>query len=111
MRGVYHGAQGAPGGSDDSYPGDRLSAVFAGGKGHDNTVWLTGAASKFLVRPNPFLKNPGPCDKRVASSGHSTGMNVCLGDGSVRFLSQGISGDTWWAACTPAGGETLGPDW
>jgi prepilin-type N-terminal cleavage/methylation domain-containing protein len=111
MRGVYHGQQGLPGGSDDSYPGDRLSAVFAGGRGHDGVVFRTGTASKFLVQPLPFLSNPGPCDRRLASSPHTAGMNVALGDGSVRFLSAGISPQTWWAACTPAGGEVLGSDW
>jgi hypothetical protein len=29
----------------------------------------------------------------------------------VRTLSSGMSGATWWAACTPAGGEVLGADW
>ncbi|HZT80085.1 MAG TPA: DUF1559 domain-containing protein [Gemmataceae bacterium] len=112
MRGVYHGARfNAPGCTDDSYPGDRLSAVFAGGRGIDGTAWLTGTASRFLVQPHPFLGKPGPCDRRVASSGHSGGMSAGLGDGSVRFLSASISGATWWAACTPAGGETLGADW
>jgi prepilin-type N-terminal cleavage/methylation domain-containing protein len=112
MRGVYHGAnRPTPGGSDDSYPGDRLSAVFAGGKGIDGTTWLTGTASKFLVQPVQFLSNPGPCDKRLASSSHTAGMNVTLGDGSVRFLSSGMSPATWWAACTPAGGEILPNDW
>ena len=109
--GVYHGYQGAPGGADDSYPGDLYSAVFAGGVGTDGTVWTTGAASKFLVQPLPFNKNPGPCDKRLASSPHIGGMNVGLGDGSVRFLSAGMSGTTWWDACTPAGGETMPSDW
>ena len=111
MRGVYHGYQGAPGGADDSFPGDLYSAVFAGGVGTDGTVWTTGAASKFLVQPRPFAANPGPCDKRLASSPHTGGMNVGLGDGSVRFLSAGMSGTTWWDACTPAGGETMPSDW
>jgi prepilin-type N-terminal cleavage/methylation domain-containing protein/prepilin-type processing-associated H-X9-DG protein len=116
MRGVYHGQQLFNGGNpsaQDSYPGDRLSAVFAGGRGRDGTVWLTGAASRFQVQPIDFLSNPGPCDKRLASSPHSTGMNVGLGDGSVRYLSSSISGTTWWAACTPAGGENLssGNEW
>jgi prepilin-type N-terminal cleavage/methylation domain-containing protein len=115
MRGVYHGISSFTGGNnpgnDDSYPGDRLSAVFGGGVGHDNTTWLTGTASRFQVQPPNFLANPGPCDKRLASSGHTAGMNVTLGDGSVRFLSSSISGATWWAACTPAGGEALGSDW
>ncbi len=106
MRGVYHGNNsfsGGGGGSDDSYPGDRLSAVFAGGVGTDGTTWFTGTASKFLVQPNPGTKNPGPCDNRLASSSHTNGMNVGMGDGSVRFLSGAISPTTWWDACTPAG--------
>jgi prepilin-type N-terminal cleavage/methylation domain-containing protein len=115
MRGVYHGIQSFNGhngtGSDDSYPGDRLSAVFAGGRGIDGTVWLTGANSKFILQPANFLASPGPCDRRVATSPHTAGMNVGLGDGSVRFVTASISGTTWWAACTPAGGEVLGSDW
>jgi prepilin-type N-terminal cleavage/methylation domain-containing protein/prepilin-type processing-associated H-X9-DG protein len=46
-----------------------------------------------------------------ATSPHSGGVNVGLGDGSVRFVSGGVSGPTWFAACTPSGGETLGSDW
>jgi prepilin-type N-terminal cleavage/methylation domain-containing protein/prepilin-type processing-associated H-X9-DG protein len=115
MRGVYHGAKSFNGtngpGSDDSYPGDRLSAVFAGGHGHDGTVWVTGPGSRFLVQPANFLKTSGQCNRRYASSPHTGGMNVCLGDGSVRFLNQGISGTTWWWACTPSGGEVLGSEW
>jgi hypothetical protein len=38
-------------------------------------------------------------------------MNVALGDGSVRFLAQGVSSITWAHALTPAGGEVLGSDW
>jgi prepilin-type N-terminal cleavage/methylation domain-containing protein len=114
MRGVFHGLQSfasEQGQNDDSFPGDRLSAVFGGGVGIDGTVWLTGTASKFLVRPQSFLTNPGPCDRRVASSGHTAGMNVTLGDGSVKFLSSAMSPTTWWDACTPAGGEVLPSDW
>jgi prepilin-type N-terminal cleavage/methylation domain-containing protein len=46
-----------------------------------------------------------------AVSPHTAGINVGMGDGSVRFLAQGISGTTWMSACTPQGGEVLGPDW
>ncbi|HZT81081.1 MAG TPA: DUF1559 domain-containing protein, partial [Gemmataceae bacterium] len=64
----------------------------------------TGPSSLFQVKPKP-------CSFNVASSGHSNGINVGLGDGSVRYVSQGISGATWWFVATPAGGEVLGSDW
>jgi len=35
-------------------------------------------------------------------------MQVCLADGSVRSLAPTMSGATWWAACTPSGGDVLG---
>jgi prepilin-type N-terminal cleavage/methylation domain-containing protein len=113
MRGVYHGAQSLGGGTDDSYPGDRLSAVFGGGVGHDNVRWLQGVSSKFQVQPrHPELTagKGGTCDRRLASTPHAV-MNVGLADGSVRGLSPAISATTWAAALTPAGGETLGFDW
>jgi prepilin-type processing-associated H-X9-DG protein len=47
----------------------------------------------------------------TAQSPHTGVINVLLGDGSVRVVQQGISGLTWWQACTPAGGEVLGGDW
>jgi prepilin-type N-terminal cleavage/methylation domain-containing protein len=65
-----------------------------------------GPQSIFQVRPVA-----GHCDPSRASSPHIGGMQACLADGSVRTLSQGMSGTTWWAACTPAGGEVLGSDW
>ncbi len=65
-----------------------------------------GPQSLFQVQPVQ-----GNCDPSRASSSHTGGMNVALADGSVRFLSASLSGTTWWAAVTPAGGEVLGPDW
>jgi hypothetical protein len=38
-------------------------------------------------------------------------MNVSMCDGSARVLAATMSGTTWWAACTPSGGEVLGSDW
>jgi prepilin-type N-terminal cleavage/methylation domain-containing protein len=65
-----------------------------------------GPRSKFLVVPDP-----SNCDPTLASTPHRAGMQVALADCSVRTLSASMSGNTWWAACTPNGGETLGPDW
>jgi prepilin-type N-terminal cleavage/methylation domain-containing protein len=111
MRGVYHGAQGNPGGSDDSFPGDRLSSVFGGGRGIDGTHWKSGPTSVFQLQPRTFIGSGTACHKEFASSPHTAGMNIGLGDGSVRFLSASISGNTWSAALTPSGGDMLGSDW
>jgi len=36
---------------------------------------------------------------------------VAMGDASARFVTAGISGNTWWAAITPANDDVLGADW
>jgi hypothetical protein len=90
-------------------------AYLHGGVGHDYFPYFAiptgnanplGPESLFQVRPTP-----GNCDPSRASTAHSGGMQVVLADASVRTLSSGMSGTTWWAACTPAGGETLSADW
>jgi len=67
-----------------------------------------GPGSIFQVQPSPFLGN---CDPTRAATAHAGGMLVGLADGSVRTLAPSLSGDTWWAAVTPSGGEVLGSDW
>ncbi|HTU17914.1 MAG TPA: DUF1559 domain-containing protein [Gemmataceae bacterium] len=47
----------------------------------------------------------------TANSGHTNGINVCLCDGSVRFVSYSIGLSTWRALGTCNGGEVLGSDW
>jgi prepilin-type N-terminal cleavage/methylation domain-containing protein len=67
-----------------------------------------GPQSKFQVQPTPFLGN---CDPTRAATAHAGGIQVGLVDGSVRTLAPSLSGDTWAAAVTRAGGEVLGSDW
>jgi prepilin-type N-terminal cleavage/methylation domain-containing protein/prepilin-type processing-associated H-X9-DG protein len=67
-----------------------------------------GPASIFQPQPSG---DPGRCNGGRASSPHAGGINVALGDGSVRFVGTGVSGTTWWAALTPAEGDILGSDW
>ncbi|MFO0865029.1 MAG: DUF1559 domain-containing protein [Gemmataceae bacterium] len=45
---------------------------------------------------------------RAARSRHSGGVNLLLADGSVRFVSDGVTQQTWRALSTRAGNETLG---
>jgi prepilin-type N-terminal cleavage/methylation domain-containing protein len=63
--------------------------------------------SLFQVMPNPLTG----CDNSKAQSPHSGGIFVCLGDGSVRFVTQDISAATWAQVCDPRDGVPLGPDW
>jgi hypothetical protein len=72
-----------------------------------NPAGVVGAASKFQVQPNPWAT---ACNPSLAQGPHTGGIIVGLGDGSVRFLSAGVSGTTWWAACTPSQGDLLGSD-
>jgi prepilin-type N-terminal cleavage/methylation domain-containing protein len=46
-----------------------------------------------------------------ATSPHSGGIMVGMGDGSCRLVSQGISGYSWFYASMPNDGLVLGSDW
>ena len=45
-----------------------------------------------------------------ATSQHSGGVNVCMADGSVKFIKNSINRQTWGALGTKAGGEVLSAD-
>ncbi len=47
----------------------------------------------------------------MTQSGHSGGMVVGMGDGSVRTVNAGLSATTWLYACNPKDGRVLGNDW
>jgi prepilin-type processing-associated H-X9-DG protein len=47
-------------------------------------------------------------EKNHARSLHPGGVNLALGDGSVRFVSDHVDLAMWRAAATRAGGEVLG---
>jgi prepilin-type N-terminal cleavage/methylation domain-containing protein/prepilin-type processing-associated H-X9-DG protein len=93
----------AYGSSDPNNP----QAYNAGMDAGSGTV---GPASKF-VQINPSVYQSSNANILIPVALHTSGMNVGLADGSVRNLNSGISGTTWWAACTPAGGDLLGSDW
>src|SRR5262249_42857061 len=81
------------------------------------------SAGPVTTRPNPltprypscpmFQDRPNwltGCKWPLAQNPHIGGMNVVLGDGSVRNVTRGISPDIWAAACDPRDGKELG-DW
>jgi prepilin-type N-terminal cleavage/methylation domain-containing protein/prepilin-type processing-associated H-X9-DG protein len=69
-----------------------------------------GVGSMFQTSIKAY-NNSAFCDPHRPSSPHTGVMNVVLCDGSVRNISGAVSPQTWWGACTPAGGEVNGADW
>jgi prepilin-type N-terminal cleavage/methylation domain-containing protein/prepilin-type processing-associated H-X9-DG protein len=59
----------------------------------------------------------GQCDPLLAQSPHTGGINVCMGDGSVKFITKSISLTTWKAVMTPypvlgaTRSDVVGFDW
>jgi prepilin-type N-terminal cleavage/methylation domain-containing protein/prepilin-type processing-associated H-X9-DG protein len=49
-------------------------------------------------------------DAITATSNHSGGVNVCMADGSVKFIKNSISPQTWWAIGSRNQGEVVGAD-
>jgi prepilin-type processing-associated H-X9-DG protein len=76
--------------------------------------WIVGrpAATTFSTYllpndPTPDMMGMG-LGFFAARSFHPGGVNVALGDGSVRFVSESIELETWRALGTCAGGEIPG---
>lgn len=71
-------------------------------------VWTIGPESIFQTQPAYATAD---CDPTRASTFFKAGIMVGMADGSSRLVSPHVSAKTWWAACTPAGRDTLGPEW
>jgi prepilin-type N-terminal cleavage/methylation domain-containing protein len=59
---------------------------------------------KFQVLP----KFDTACDAARAQSSHVGGIQVCMGDGAVRFLSQSMDDRVWGYLCDPRDGNVIG---
>jgi prepilin-type processing-associated H-X9-DG protein len=44
------------------------------------------------------------------TSNHPGGVNMCMADGSVRFINDSVNVQTWWALGTRAAGEVISSD-
>lgn len=78
--------------------------------------WIQG--NQDVMYGHASLPNDRPCafpqnmtQTMPASSAHTSGVNVLLCDGSVRFVSNSVSVPTWRAVGTRNGGEVIGGDW
>jgi prepilin-type N-terminal cleavage/methylation domain-containing protein len=101
----------AHGGWDNSW-----APVFAYGSadgtvaynsGMDAGAGVVGAAAKPYVGVST---NQAITDINRPATAHAS-IQVGLADGSVRSVSSGVSGFSWWAACTPNYGDMPGNDW
>jgi prepilin-type N-terminal cleavage/methylation domain-containing protein len=84
--------------------------------------WRTAAVSgsdtvpdlrtDFADGKTPFQTyvRPETCNVFVTQSVHGA-MQVALGDGSVRAVTDGMSRTTWIRACTPNDGQEMPSDW
>lgn len=94
-----------------------LDAILSSISGWDGTrlsMWLRGCAPQGPVMNGRFTPNcPWPdltyrSDKVTAArSWHPGGVNICLCDGSVRFITDSIDADVWHAIWTRDGGEIV----
>jgi prepilin-type processing-associated H-X9-DG protein len=81
-------------------------------------LWADGAYNDGLYNnvrtPNSpvmdCVQHSNPAWK-AARSRHTGGVNALLADGSVRFVRESISPQTWSAAGTRTGAEVTGDDW
>lgn len=73
--------------------------------GAPNSVSCTNSADQ-----GGWLSFTGPLGSAPPSSNHSGGVNMCMADGSVRFLKDTVNLQTFWAIGTRHYGEVISAD-
>jgi prepilin-type processing-associated H-X9-DG protein len=112
-KGLYTGPAGANPGFGSSPPildnEFQTATSFRGNRG-GSWIWGNASANGFTAA---LLPNSSTTDSTAhgmgylsARSNFAGGVNVCFGDGSIRFIRNSISLATWRAMATRAGGET-----
>jgi prepilin-type N-terminal cleavage/methylation domain-containing protein len=77
---------------------------------HGAAFYANGDYASCHAPLNTFFFPPNPSSWPTVMSfrsKHPGGANFCVGDGSVRFLSQNMNRLTYMSLCTRAGGETV----
>ncbi len=57
-----------------------------------------------------WLTLVGPTGSAPPNSNHPGGVNLCLADGSVRFIKDSVNLQAWWGLGTRNGGEVISSD-
>jgi prepilin-type N-terminal cleavage/methylation domain-containing protein/prepilin-type processing-associated H-X9-DG protein len=113
-KGLYSGPTGANPGYGTNPPigaSEYLSATSWRGNRGGSWIWGNATANGFTAALPPNAIQPDSTAHGIgnlsARSNFSGGVNVCFGDGSVRFVRDSIHLDTWRQLATRAGGEAL----
>ena len=102
-------------------PGPRRPVAIAGSHGFSWAIgyqwhWVVNNYNHYdtpnkLACLNPAEITPqgwgGYAGMSPPTSNHPGGVNVCFSDGSVHFVKDSVSPQTWWALGTRNGGETV----
>lgn len=73
---------------------------------YQGTIPAPPGWSKFQGQPATFA-----CTAGLTQTGHTAGMNVLMGDASVKLVAPSISQTTWSAVVTPNSQDIVGGDW
>jgi prepilin-type processing-associated H-X9-DG protein len=86
---------------DDGNSGDELQQAYK--------FWYFGIGSRDQM--GAFPNTPGDVmNSAMARSAHTGGVNACMADGSVRFITNAISQWTWCLVQSRDDGQTLDSD-
>jgi prepilin-type N-terminal cleavage/methylation domain-containing protein len=120
------------GSSNTLFIAERYAGCGSSGDPASPTTWgVLWADSTTVWRPHFCMNGPQPpttpyepclpfqiapdwingCDPTRAQSPHSTGMNVGVGDGSVRFIGASVNTSIWQGLCDPRDGNSVTGDW
>jgi prepilin-type N-terminal cleavage/methylation domain-containing protein len=116
-KGLFTGPSGANPGYGANPPiGPTEYQTATSWRGNRGGSWIWGNASVngFTAALTPNSREPDSSAHGLgfltARSNFAGGVNVCLGDGGVRFVRDSISLATWRALATRSGGEVVGND-
>jgi len=117
-RGLYTGPAGANpgyGARPAILPGQHVDVVLWAGNRGGSWIWGNATVNGFTAALTPNSPIPDTVAHGMgwlsARSNFTGGVNVCFGDGGVRFVRDSIAPATWRSLATRAGGEVLGGDY
>jgi len=103
-----------------------LNATTVGTSGLNGRLWTVATPWNYVVNrynhvgppnsltcyaTNSFAGADGSAQDSIPpTSNHSGGVNMCMADGSVRFIKDSVSQQAWWAIGTRDMGEAVSSD-